>query len=405
MLEVLGVLAVSGLIGMIVRRVRAPVMRRHKWRQAARQLRMFESRENVWRGKVDGFDLELDLNGQSVGVTITGGAVPEAFAWLPPVKGAGDRDVDHAIGDPVFDREVRVEGDRVAALAYAAPGLRGAFVGACQRGWSLADGALRVAVGEVSDEGPRETLERGLGLARVLVAGPAELAERLARRFEVEPLATVREACVKALAKLAPRPTALDRVLEKARVDAAPEVRVAAAVVAHDRGLLERLIHDDGGDEAVRVRAFEALCEGFVEGEVRGVVSAWARRLPDGVGGRVALAKALATIEIPEREEALVKLVEDGPEPVRLFACKALARHGTARALGVLRPIKERVLASDVREAANDAVLAIQARSHGGERGQLALVGEAGGLSLAGERLSAGGESRRPSRRLPARGR
>lgn len=386
MLEVLGVLAVSGLIGMIVQRARAPIMRRHKWRQAARQLRMFESSANVWSGKVDGFDVELDLNGQSVRVTITSDAMPKAFAWLRRVKGGLDRDVDHAIGDPTFDREVRVEGDRVVALAYAAPALRGAFVGACQRGWSLADGALRVAVGEVTDEGPRETLERGLELAKALVVGPGELAERLARRFEGEPLAAVREACLRALAKLAPRPPALGRVVEQARVDPAAEVRVAAAVVARDRGLLERLLHDDGGDEVVRERAFEALCEGFGESEVRGAVAAWARRLPGGVGMRVALAKALATIEVPEREEALVALVEDGPDPVRLFACKALARHGTARALGVLRPIKERVLASDVREAASDAVLAIQARTHGGERGQLALVGEAGGLSLAGAR-------------------
>jgi hypothetical protein len=77
------------------------------------------------------------------------------------------------------------------------------------------------------------------------------------------------------------------------------------------------------------------------------------------------------------------RLIADGPDPARLHARALAARH--ARSLGVLPPQGAHA-ASDVRDAASDALLAIQARTQGGEPGQLALAGEEGALSLTGDR-------------------
>jgi len=402
MLEAVIIALALALVGWLVGGRTATGARALDWGRDAPHLpRLVEKDKGTWTGQVEGFEIEVSLQRAEVELSIAGGALPTSFSWLGATRAGRDLGVDHGLGDPAFDRAVRVEGDRRVALAYGSPAVRAGFLAACREGWSLHAGVLRVRLGWVLAEAPRDAATRGLELARTICEGPSELAERLAMNLAREPLAPLRLARLEALAQVAPGSPLLAEAAAQARGDADVQVRVLAGVIAQDREWLRRLAVDQEAPEEQRALALDALCEHFpTHRETCEVVAAWAHALPSGGWARVSLAKALADNDVPEREEVLVRLVEDGPDSVRLFACRALARRGTARSLGVLRPLKDRVLASELRDAASDAVLAIQARTRGGERGQLALVGEGGALSLVGQ----GSRASRPTdRRGPGR--
>ena len=113
------------------------------------------------------------------------------------------------------------------------------------------------------------------------------------------------------------------------------------------------------------------------------MLASWLTRLPMGSSAvAVALADALAVVPVDGAEEALVVMLA-AYEEVPLAAVRALAAVGSIGAVPALTPLRDRVLGGELKSAARDAILAIQARAAGAEVGALALAdASSGGLAL-----------------------
>lgn len=114
------------------------------------------------------------------------------------------------------------------------------------------------------------------------------------------------------------------------------------------------------------------------------MLAKWLARIPlDTQAAAVALADALAAVPVDGAEDALLKMLasyDDVPHAV----VRALGAVASVHAVPALIPLRDRVLGGELKSAARDAILAIQARAAGAEVGALALMDPAsGGLALA----------------------
>ncbi len=328
---------------------------------------------------------------------------------------------DVATGDPLFDRNVRVQGPAALALALlnaparqrvadllqgVVPNLKGVMVSA-----SVEHGMLEVEVWDdaFDPQGARLgcVLKNALAVARHLTA-PEDAVRLLAGNLRKEREAGVRLQRLLTLVREFPDRLETREALLTARKDGSDEVRLRAALALGDEGLatLRALIEDGESGKAGDAQAARAIATlGDLLPTAR-VKTLLAQAL--GAGRKETARACLAALGRPgsriDSEELLLRALADTEAEVAKAAAQALGQLGTIDAVGPLREHASALLPSELRTAARQAVAEIQARLTGAEPGQLTLAdGEAGALSLAGE---AGGlslsEDRPRRRRDPA---
>jgi HEAT repeats len=392
--------------------------RRHAWREAARLLALQGVTEVPGSGlagpalTAGSGPLRLRLEGYRRGRSETGTRLRIEGLGHPGEglslrrEGLSSRLFGNEIeiGDPAFDREIRVQGAAALALAVlAAPTrdrLRKVFSGQAatdfKREWipltvELERGVLTgrlVDQASESDEHVWRAVEQMLAVARLLAA-PADLPARLAESFADEPEAGVRWRIVETLAREHPDHPETPVVLRAARRDPDGEVRLrgAAALKAEGYHTLVGLAANEETDDSRAARALAALGTIGAIGAMAPADKVAATLTRALTGGRPQTAQAciayFAANDHPAGEELLLQALGSGEPEVATAAAQALGRRGTAAAVAGLREAADAVLPSALRSAARQAIAEIQARVPGAAPGQLALAeGQAGSLSL-----------------------
>jgi hypothetical protein len=346
---------------------------------------------------------------------------------------SGAREI--VVGDDGFDDEVYVEGAPVAALALLDAETRarlwrvvngtldlpGEAPVECKA--ALFEGHLRLDVTERVLGGVQRrltsVLRETLGLAAHLAAVPHGAAG-LARNAEQDPVAGVRIANLKLLAREFPREERTRAALRAASAEGPDELRLAAALLMGEegRGTLVDLafgaLEDRCGSEAVRAlassfsaeqaarllesslaatryRTAHACLQRLARGTVQpGPLLLQALRVDDAAVAAAA-AGALEAAGDSAAETPLLEALDHPIEGVRVAVAQAVGRVGTARAVLPLKALAEASTYTPValRRAARQAVAQIQSRLGPAAPGQLTVVLDAGGaVSIA----SAGGE-------------
>ncbi|MCC6619889.1 MAG: HEAT repeat domain-containing protein [Deltaproteobacteria bacterium] len=364
-----------------------------------RELGLRRDGEESWRGEVDGLGLAIAWVRQKsskksasiyeLHVTITGLPREVHLGAEGFVARLTKRDLDQVhgldipIGDPTFDGAVKVKGDASAALALLDAETRDALRQAVADGWILADGAWRHVSHGVSSV--YEHVKRGLELARLVRSASGDVPARLAARAVDEPLPGVRGRALELLlAEHRHAPTSAP-AFEAATMDV-PENRLIVARGLPDLASLLALARGDRQPESIRVGALDALVERVADvmGEGRAstvaLVEGWMTSATPAL--RRAAARALGRLPTENAEALLVAALADTDDDVQLEAVRALGAIGTVAAVPALVPLRERLLGSELKSAAQAATLAIRARSRA-EAGALALAEDAGALALA----------------------
>jgi hypothetical protein len=332
---------------------------------------------------------------------------------------------DIETGDVDFDRDFHLVGSPALVLALLNAETRRALVHLRWGPVRLSDvwltaGKLWVDVPNAggSAESHLAAIEQVTRLAlevAPLLRRPADLPQRLADNATQDPLPLVRLRNLSELLRNYRDHAVMHSVLGRAARDSEPEIRLRAGIELREGGLpiLEALAADPRVEDACSARAVEALrgrvtvarAEELLKAAVGGF-SAEALR-PQTAGACIDLLGELGEAGIAALSRALWL-----DEPVGLTAVKALERIGgaavesvlvsglairdeertvaIARALGgvgsvaAVAPLMEAARrGGKLKGAARQAIVEIQARTHG-TPGQLSLTGgERGGLTLA----------------------
>ena len=304
------------------------------------------------------------------------------------------------IGEESFDRECFVQGPPALAMATLTEPLRrdvarlvhgsllssdGSWIAV--RG-SLSDGVLKVDLRErffAARDQVSDVLAAALRIARGLNP-PADVATRLVVNLGQERHPWVRARLVETLAREFPSHPKTAQALRDACSDDNDEVRLRAAVatpVEGRRTLLE-LVSSDATADGLRARAIAALGSAFPAD----LAEATLRRVLDAKEPATARAciEALRELRQPGSETLLLKALDLADEAVGVAAARALRLCGGVGAVARLLEVARDGASSELRQAARQAVGAIQSRLPGAAPGQLALAdGGSGGLSLADE--------------------
>ena len=345
---------------------------------------------------------------------------------------------DVQLGDPPFDAMVNVTGPEDTALAALGHQARRALYSLCSR-----ESSAKVACGTVTVEKPGK-IRSGPELARLAeelielahLLRVTSVSEALAWNARMDAVAGSRLRNLTILARDYPGSAALAEAAASALGDSDARVKLAAARAIggdRERDVLESLIGRSEGGPEIRVAALERLVETRPYQEVArhvalvlrshepkelraAIVAAASGRdasaverlctIAESKAPEVAAAAAASLGEIgdPRAQATLVKLLsyesaEMFAVDVRQRAAVALGRLGTIEAVEPLLPLAHAVLPGAVRDAARDAVRAIQSRLGEAGAGRLSVVGTpdaAAGLSLV-EEVGAG-----PSQEEPA---
>jgi HEAT repeat protein len=377
-------------------------------------------------GPMDGFSVRAERyttareeNGTQV--VVRGGGIDPGLHirrrsdWSKVSYAYGTR--EFRIGDPAFDQELRVNGPPLNTVAVLNQRNRALLLRSFTGGIEVVDGEVRFKVPD------RPGDVRGIAdLIRftVSVAQACRLQESvpdaLARNVEADPEAGVRRSSLELLIQHHPEASATTAATRKAMDDPDPEIRLLAAT--SDKGMyghaaLERLIESDV-DEGVRARALAELARSYgtaVSPTVRKALHAQAPAVRRSAIDAVALlhdlealpnlcallpsdpcaadcARALWVLGDARGEAALLQFLAQGETPVQTAAAKALGACGTIKAVEpLLEHARGLLLPGDLKEAARDAVRAIQSRLGDVEAGRLALaepMAEQGALSISG---------------------
>jgi HEAT repeat protein len=342
---------------------------------------------------------------------------------------------DIQTGDPAFDAAAVVEGarDLVFALldadtrrqvrALMGPGMDPA-AGPSQEPFTVEHGALRAVIEEsVFDYESAIAAHTGplLALAQRLVA-PQDLPQRLVETIGREPVPAVRARALAALASEYPDTPLTRSTAQALLADAAAEVRLQAALALGEAGdpVLVQIASDEATPDGIAARALAKLgarigrerAQLILKGAVPvrrdrtavACIKILAARADDEVVRALIRALRLASDEVsaeaahglgrtglPAAESGLLDALVHSASMVRLAAVQALGRMGTAVCIPALKQAGAARSATDeLREAARDAVAAVQARLPGATPGQLSLAaGDAGQLSLPADNSGA----------------
>ncbi len=347
------------------------------WREVSANLALAKEKGLVLTGRCQQSDVVVrGLGGKhsSTVIELTDGLPTDVEFWREGMWSLTDPE----IGDPAFDRSVRVRGDCVDVLVACDAPLRGALRAAAAEGWTLREGVLKGTFSGILTDHLEAKIRDGLGLAQQLREVDEARAAHLGRRVHDDPSPGVRHGALRALASGRYGRPALDAALPRGLDDVDDDNRFYAAELAEHVPTFLALAKE-GHAPALRAliarpHAHEAL---------RPVLAGWLTQIPlERPATAVALADALAVVPVDGAEDALVGMLASYEE-VPLAAARALAAVGSIHAVPALAPLRDRVLGGELKSAARDAILAIQARAAGAEVGALALASaSAGGLAL-----------------------
>ncbi|MGC4114840.1 MAG: HEAT repeat domain-containing protein [Myxococcales bacterium] len=388
--------------------------------------------QRAWEGEIEGFELRLEIFEKGSGenrrtgsrLMLDGkGRVPPDIAlgvessWQGLRKALGKNDVQ--VGDAEFDAAVKIRGPEDVVLATL-----GVEARALVRDF--------VASGGVVESGNLVFHYEGAGIGGAPLQKEARLLAKVAKSMVVDsvPVALLRnvrtdpnsQVRLRNLAALLASHAAAPetgQALEAALSDRDPEVRLLAAqradASAAVQRTLEALVDDREAAVAVRAAALERLSQLFpydaiaplvrralyqeleplrrvaVEAAGRGRDASQLASLHNLVATRDealgrSLAKALAAIGGSEAESSLIALLQSGSDAVKREAAVGLAQAGTVRSVEPLLPLSQGVLGNAaLKEAARDAIRAIQSRLGDADGGRLSMVDERageGGLSV-----------------------
>lgn len=293
---------------------------------------------------------------------------------------------DFRTGDAAFDRVVRIQGepDRLAAVLDA-PVRAKLAEAACLPGFQLDDRRLTCRLHRVC--GSPETVLEAVGLLldlALLLDGRSDgTPGLLLANVRDDRLPAVRRTCAELLVSRhgeSPEAAALPAILMD---DPTPDLKLMGAELAGDEralGLWRAGLASRSAD--VRARSAAGLGGSGDPGQAR--VLAGMLPEPDAAVC-MEIATALCRLGGDGAEDGLLALLQHPNLAIRLRAVRALAVHGTVRAVP---PLLESAGegGSAMRRQIRDAVDRIQARIGGAARGTLALAGdpdETGRLSPA----------------------
>ncbi|HEY3450726.1 MAG TPA: HEAT repeat domain-containing protein [Myxococcales bacterium] len=383
----------------------------------------------AFEGEVEGFDRYVETIERGSGDSRTTtthfvlggrGRIPPELTlvrestWQGLRKAFGKDDVRLDEGE--FDALVNVQGPEDVALAALGSQARKRVMDFIAAGGEVHSGDLKWPLRTPAGANVEELVAWMLPLARSLVAVsvPAALLANVAG----DPNPKLRLRCLAALATGHAGAPETRQALEQGLADGDPEVRGLAAQHLEAspavQQTLERLVEDLEAGEQVRASALERLSQLYpypsiallvrrailedveplrtvaVEAAGRGkdasLVVTLHNLVSTGDEARgLALARAFEQIGGAQAEEGLLALLQSSSDSVRREAAVGLGKIGTIRCVEPLLPLSGSVFGdAALKEAARDAVRAIQAR-----------LGDAGGgrLSVVDERAGEGGLS------------
>jgi hypothetical protein len=262
---------------------------------------------------------------------------------------------------------------------------------ALQRGFPNGELARDVSQAALRDEDPAVRLEaaqflgeQGLQTLRELVLGSPKIEPRVrseALRVLFERAPVLGERAFRTLRELVTGDSSIETAIRsdalRILVESAPRETVIP--------LLDQILDESTSlewDWALGVRGWLWLQAAAACGELRhaGATARLIRALDrlDPSSAKVVV-EALGTIGDPAAEPALITLLNSEDEDTAIAATHALNRFGTVAAVEPLRARIDDVLADrTLKQAARDAIEAIQGRLRGAERGQLGLAEAAG---------------------------
>jgi hypothetical protein len=271
----------------------------------------------------------------------------------------GAREV--TVGDPAFDADCFVEGPPVLALATLTEEVRGALSMLLRHGrlrtavadsilarGSLFNGLLQVDIPDGAGA-PGSVLSQALPAVLRLARGlqpPADLADRIATNLESEGQPAVRL-----------------RLLGTLQAEFSGHARTREAVLAAC----------GNSSRPVRLRALGPNPQvETIEEELRGALD---EDSPEEVRDCLAALRSFR----PEAAPLLLRTLEIADEHMVLDAIQGLRACGGVDSVPHLLQVARRGETAGVRQAARDAIRAIQGRLLDGERGQLSLSPEVNG--------------------------
>jgi len=345
--------------------------RRAAWTAAAASLGMTFTKGSFFdtdriRGDLNGCGVEVYIFSRGSGksrTTYTGIRVNgHLFAGLQLRKeGMGSalgklfKGEDVQIGDPLFDRQVNIQGDVVEAIALLDAEARSGVLDLLSQGGTIEDGLIAWDNrGTMKNAGLIESRVRALvRLMNSLSLGSRDPIQCISENALKDPLPMVRLRNLDALLAARGMLPATMATARRCLDDPSAAVALRAALALGDEGLphVEQLVNQRDVPPMMRIQALSVL----------------------GARG----------------EEALIAMLDSGDVEVLRAAARALERCGTLAAVApLLNHSKGMLTDSSLKQAARQAIDAIQARHGGGERGAFSIAdgGDArGGLSIAEE--------------------
>ena len=370
--ELIPFLLMSGMIGIVLLVARASKKARQAaWSRAAAALDMHFAQGGFFgtdriQGQLNGCGVEVYIftRGSSknrttyTGIRIKG----DLFFGLKMRKeGVGSsigklfKGEDLQVGDAFFDREVHIDGDPLESMALLNAEARAAVLDLLSQGGSVDNGVVEWETrGAMKDAGLIEGKVRSLvRLVNQLSLGGRDIAQCLAENAIKDPLPSVRLRNLEALLTSQGLVPATLVVARRCLDDPSATVALRAALALGDEGLphIEQLIGQRDVPPLMRIDALGRL----------------------GARG----------------EEVLLSMLDSGDVVVLRATARALERCGTLAAVEPLLPHSKGMLTDgELKQAARQAIDAIQARHGGGERGAFSIAdgGDVrGGLSIAEE--------------------
>jgi hypothetical protein len=379
-----------------------------RWREAAERFGLTGASRFDMSGVCDGFEVRAKLShpdGRTLAVFKDvhgqlGGSSVAAGATTITIQGVGTRELDLAAegvvsrmaggdvstGDTKFDRKVVVKGPLELVSTLLDEVARAALLERICEGWALEEGVWKYRSSKTLGAEIERVIADGLECARTVRTGMRVLPERLVAAVVGAATPELRRASLDRLVRHFRDHVDVARALAVAAGDSDAGVRWVAGRALGDAELLYLLATDEQVSTEIRVGAFEAGVSILPGHETaKRLVTEWGGRVDARRGPFVRAALLACLTVVPDAaEELLMAAVGDVDDEVALAAVRGLGAVGSVAAVPLLTTRRDGVFGSAVGRAAQEAILAIQARASGAQAGALALAGDGGGLALSG---------------------
>lgn len=373
-------------------RIREREPRGPSWSQVAaeRGLERLDGRRYV--GLMDGFEVRIALDRSKSAVTslhleLSGGLPSALSLWPRIVSPSALRTTfeEVQVGDPAFDSVFRVRGDEGQVLVSLHAPARAALRAEAQTPWVFDGGIWSLTLWSLAGADLERSLDLGLAIARTLradVRRDVDAVELVAQVASRDPLLSIRRRALHWLLAHEPTHPATRAALEAACGDRDQGLQILAARELGHFETFARLAKE--ASEPHRLEALDELARLAPDHELTREALALALQ-ETGPSKRPLREAALGLIEelgIPGFEATLIALLDEHDDDLRVRVMRTLGRVGTLVAVPALLPFRELIVGFSLKDAAREAILDIQARAGGPERGALTVTEGGGELAL-----------------------